>query len=114
MTVLTLSSFPPAGLVERLHERGLHTQLRVGEAGVGPDPRLHIRSPRAAVRVELLGPLAGLRDGPVWQAVRVADGHRAVWCGPPRTCTDGVLCRFVSDLIELSTDELLGWWQRLG
>ncbi len=114
MTVLTLSSFPPAQLVDRLRRCGFFTRVHAEESGQGPDQRLYVHVPGREVRVELLGPVVGLRDAPVWHAVRIADHDRAVWCGPPRTCADGVLCRFVSELIELPVDELLDRWQRLG
>lgn len=113
MTVVFVPSFPPAGLAARLADCGLFARLLLDEA-VTTDHRLHVTAPGRPVQVELLGPLSGLVDAPVWHAVRDAHGDRAVWCGPLRTCDDAVLCRFLRELIELPVEELRARWQRLG
>ena len=112
MSVVQVSTFPPEGLVGRLAESGLTARLLVDPNGL--DRRLEIRAPDRLVRVELLGPLAELLDPPCWHAVRVAARTRAVWCGPPRTCEDEGLHRFVLDLLARSPAELAERWQRLG
>lgn len=114
MSVVYVSAFPPAGLVGGLEDRGLCVELSADECGCGRDHRLHVRAPAGSVEAELLGPIAGLLDLPCWHAVRVSNGDRAVWCGPPRMCDGASLGRFVADLVELPTNELIRRWQRLG
>ena len=114
LSVVTVPAFPPSGLVSCLEERGFSLSLLVEDVAFGRDYRLLVTAPDSALRVELLGPLAGVLEPPVWHAVRAADGERAVWCGPPRTCGLEVLRRYVSELLSLPFDELSLRWQRLG
>src|SRR4051812_20383566 len=114
MSVVYLPAFPPERLVGRLRESGLSARVTANGSGNGLDPRLDIRAPDRSVTVELLGPLAGLLDPPCWHAVRRSGRDRAVWCGPPRTCDDERLYRFVHELMVLPPSELAGRWQRLG
>lgn len=115
MSITSLTTFPPEGLVDRLERSGLHARVLgdVGGPGVGSDRRLEVRSVNRLVRVELLGPLAELLEPPCWQAVRVCGRQRAVWCGPPRPCDAGLLHGFVLDLIALPPSGLAMRWHRL-
>jgi hypothetical protein len=114
MSVVEIAAFPPAGLLPRLTQARFYSKVVTHQYGCGADQRLRINAPDGAVRVELLGPVTGIDAAPVWQAVRVAKFDRAVWCGPPRGCTDDLLYRFVAQLIELPVHDLAGRWQRLG
>jgi len=76
------------------------------------DVRLLIRRRGAPARVEVLGP-GDLPVGPCWQAVRVRNGARVVWCGPQRRCGSELL-DFVADLLDADDDVLARRYRSLG
>lgn len=87
-----------------------------------PDLRVEVRCPDDGLAVELLccsppagpDPLTDVIDTSRWQAVRVDDGCRQVWQGPPSDCDRAAVVRFVADLLNATEDELGRRYELLG
>ena len=98
---------------DQLAQRGWDARVvRYSLAG-DDDIRLDVEGPGSPA-VELLGACGGLPCRGQWQAVRVSDDGRAVWCGPSHECPQAELIAFLEDLLRRDDAELTERYRRLG
>lgn len=100
-------------LGDELRRRGWGARVVRYRVGGEVDVRLRV-SRSGSLVVELLGPCGGLPCHERWEAVRIADGRRAVWCGPPHECPQDELTTFLEELLRRDDIHLAGRYTRLG